>query len=200
MAAEIYELVVSGTLVGQFVQSVFHIGADNAGDEPPYDVAEAILDSVNVAQTFVDKWCNLHPDTYFITSLRCRRVKAAGGPTAIMLPGAMVNSQGGRVGPISSAAVNPVLVWLTTLNPAKPGRTFVVGIAEADIDAMVYTAPWLVAAEALITAVKTPMTLALGSIVCSFGIYRRVLLQCNDITNGRVSPVVGTQRRRLHPV
>ena len=200
MAAEIYELVVSGTLAGQFVQSVFHLGADNTGDEPPYDVAEAILTDLNGMGVFIDVWCALHPTAYLVTSMRCRRIKAAGGPTAIMLPGAMAASAGNRTGPISSAAVNPVIVWLTTINPAKPGRTFVVGISETDIDAMVYTAGWLTAADNLITAVMTPMTLSLGSIACSFGIYRRLLLQCNDISNGRVSPVVGTQRRRLHPV
>lgn len=200
MAEEIYEIVISGTLAGQFVQSVFHIGADNTGDEPPYEVAESILDALNVANGFLQRWCELHPASYLVTSMRVRRIGATGGPTAIMLSGAMFLADGQRTGPISSAAVNPVLIWLTTLNPAKPGRTFVCGISETDIDAMVYTASWLLAADALILSVVTPGTLALGSIAYSFGIYRRVLLQCNDIFAGRVSPVVGTQRRRLHPV
>lgn len=201
MALETYELVISGTLAGQFVQNVFHLNVNNAGDQHPYTKAKEVLATINLALGFVQKWADLAPASYTVTSMRCKRVLAAGGPTAILLGSELIDAVGNRTGAVSSVQLSPVLVWITDPRPEKPGRCFIPGISETDIDAMVYTAGWLTAANALITKVTTPFVLNPSSDPTSFGVLRRNLPGISDsIDFGRISPVVGTQRRRLHPV
>lgn len=200
MAAETYELVISGTLSGQFVQSIFHVAVNNAGSLSPYVTAEDVMNTLNGAPDFITAWCNCLPASYTITSLRCRRIGPTGGPTAIMLPADMSATTGARTGSISSAQVNPVVVWITTPRPEKPGRTFLPGVSESDIDAMVYSSGLVSAIDALIAIVVAPFTLAGSSDDCEFAIWRRSIGNRDEITYGRLSPTVGTQRRRLHPV
>ena len=200
MALETYEVVISGTLAGQFVQTVMHCNVSNVGNQNPYVKAEELIDTLETGIDFFATWCDVLPTSYTITSVRCRRILAAGGPTAIRLGSALNDSTGNRTGNISSAQLNPIIVWITDPRSDKPGRNFLPGISESDIDAMVYTSGWLTAAGLLITIVTTPFTLNDSSDPANFAIYRRALNAADSIDFGRVSPVIGTQRRRLHPV
>lgn len=200
MAAETYELVISGTLAGQFVQSVLHVNVNNVGSEHPYTKALEVLATLVDTPDFFQAWCDALPTAYTITSARCRRILSAGGPTAIMLGSTLSDSTGNRTGNISSAQLNPVLVWITDPRADKPGKTFLPGISETDIDAMVYTSGWIGAADALIALITTPFTLINSSDPANFAIFRRALGAADSVDFGRISPVVGTQRRRLHPV
>lgn len=200
MAVESYELVVSGTLAGQFVQNIFHVNVNNTTDLNPYLMAETILDAMDVTAGFVERWLDCLPESYVITSLRARKILATGGPTAIRLAGALTATTGTRTGAISSAQVNPVVVWITNIRPNKPGRTFMPGVSESDIDAMVYSSGLLTALDNFISTMAAPFTVGSVPDDASFGIYRRSLSASDDIYAGRVSPTVGTQRRRLHPV
>jgi hypothetical protein len=200
MALETYELVVSGTLAGQFVQNIFHVNVNNVADDHPYTKALQVLNTLNGIGLFFAQWCNITPTSYLITSARCRRILSGGGPTAILLSGSLIDSSGNRTGNISSAQVNPVLVWITDPRPDKTGRTFVPGISETDIDAMVYIAAWITAVNIFITQITASFTLLVSADAANFGVYRRILNVSDSIDFGRISPVVGTQRRRLHPV
>jgi hypothetical protein len=200
MANEAYELTLSGILAGQFVQNVLHVNVNNVSVINPYTEAEDILGSLDSVIDFFTVWCNALPADYRITSARCRRVLADGGPTAIMLAGSMATSVGARTGSIQAAQVNPVLVWLTTLRPNLPGKTFMPGLSETDCDDMVYTLGLTQKFDLLIAAIVAGFTLAGSGDAASFGIFRRVLGASDDIMAGRISPLVGTQRRRLRPV
>jgi len=200
MAAETYELLISGTLAGQFVQSVFHINVNNVGDEHPYEEAGDILNTLSATTNFFNVWTGVLPTIYTITSARCKKILATGGPTNILLGVELSDSVGQRSGHISSAQLNPVLVWITDPRPDKPGRTFLPGISETDIDEMVYTGPWIAAAGNLISNITQPFTLDGSSDPANFSVYRRALNAADSIDFGRISPVIGTQRRRLHPV
>lgn len=200
MPAECYELVISGTLAGQFVQNVLHVNVDNSSSVNPYVIAEDVLDTLNNTHLFFDAWCAALPGDYKVTSARCRRVLATGGPTAIFLGAVLSESTGQRAGSIQSAQVNPVLVLLTTLRPNRPGRVFLPGLSETDCDDMTYTAGVIATFTALIAKFVTGFTLDSNSFAASFGIKRRTGGFSDDISNGRISPLIGTQRRRLHPV
>lgn len=200
MPAETYEVIISGTLAGQFVQTVMHMNCDNTLPEPPFDVAQAIVDDMSIGGALVDLYCSALPSDYTATSLRARRILATGGPSAIKLATLFSVSVGQRSGTISSAQVNPVIIWIPTTLPSKTGRTFMPGVSEADIDEMVYDTPLIAALDALGAYWATGGTLTLGSIAWTGAVYRRALAASHGITNHRVSPVVGTQRRRLRPV
>jgi len=201
MALETYEVVISGTLAGQFVQTVLHVNLDNTADEPPFDVADTIVQDFGVTVgTMIDAWNACLPADYSTSSMRARRILPTGGPSAIALGSLFSTNVGQRTGNVSSAQVNPVIIWITTTLPAKTGRTFLPGVSEADIDEMVYTAPLIAAIDAFGAYWETGGTLTLGSIAWTGAIYRRALSASHGITNHRISPVVGTQRRRLRPV
>jgi len=200
MANEAYELVISGTLAGQFVQTVMHVNVNNTADTNPYLVAQDLLNTLDSVVDFWTTWCAALPSDYRITSLRCRRILVGGGPTAIMLGGALTEDTGQRSGSIQSAQVNPVLVLLTTLRPNRPGRVFMPGLSETDCDDMQLTSGIITAYEAVIFAIVDPFVTAGFTYNASFGIYRRGIAASDDISAGRISPLIGTQRRRLHPV
>jgi len=191
----------SGTLAGQFVQTVLHVNVENTLPEPPFDVATAIVEDFSgIGGGFADLWCDCLPSDYTATSLRARRILATGGPSAIALGSLWSTSTGQRTGTISSAQVNPVIIWIPTTLPSKTGRTFLPGVSEADIDEMVYDPSLLAAISVFGNFWAAGGTLSLGSIAWTGAIYRRALAAAHGITNYRISPVVGTQRRRLRPV
>lgn len=198
MAIEVYEVVVSGTLAGQFVQNVIHVATDDGNYGNPFEGAMEVADGLNEVSGFMQMWCFALPEQYSATSMRVRRVLPEGGPTYIRLANALSDKDGQRTGNISSAQVNPVLVWITTPRPNRPGRTFLPGVSETDIDAMTYTSGLIGAFNALIGVMTSSITVGTGT--GDFVIYRRNLNTADDITYGRISPLVGTQRRRLKPV
>jgi hypothetical protein len=200
MPAECYELVISGVLAGQFVQNVMHVNVDNSSSVNPYAIAEDVLETLNNTVQFFAAWCEALPGDYRITSVRCRRVLGTGGPTAISLGAVLDQSVGQRAGSIQAAQVNPVLIFLTTLRPNRPGKVFLPGLSETDCDDMTYTAGIVAAFTALIDKVVTGFTLDNNSFAASFGVRRRGTGLSDDISAGRISPLIGTQRRRLRPV
>jgi hypothetical protein len=198
MAVETYEVVWSGTLAGQFVQTVQHVKATIATPVNPFASALLIaqdIDGGGINAAFMD----CLPDVYTLTSIRVRRIDGGGGPTAILTGGALAVTQGGRTGNVSSAQVNPVIVWIPTTSPDKVGKLFVPGVSEADIDNMVLVAGILTAYQTFVTAWIAGGTL--GGVDSYVGaVWRQTALLTDVIFAGQVSPLIGTQRRRLRPV
>lgn len=198
MPIEAYECTLSGTLAGQFVQTVLNVALNNTLPDPPYDAAVAIADQFIAANEFVTKFTNCLPVDYNCTSIRVRRVSAGGGPTAIRLQGAMDQSEGQRTGNISSAQVCPLIIIIPTTAPSKTGRIFMPGVSEDDIDQMALTPGLIGELEALISYMNAGTSTAAGVVV--FGVLRRALALVDPWSAGYISPLIGTQRRRLRPV
>lgn len=198
MAEEAYECTLSGTLAGQFVQTVVHVAYNNTTSANPFDIAKEIRDVFMGLNEFINKFVVCLPASYTCTSVRVRRVGPSGGPTAIGLSGAMASNVGQRDSEISSAQVNPLVILVPTVAPSKTGRIFMPGVAESDIDGMVLVATLLTALQGLIDYMKAGTSIPSGQIV--YGVYRRTLKLVDPLLDGYVSPLIGTQRRRLHPV
>lgn len=200
MAVETYELTVSGTLAGQFVQTIMAINVNNTGSSNPFVMANDLLEEFNTASGFFELWCDCLPTAYDITSARCRRILATGGPTQIFLAANLIATTGTRTGGISTSGVSPLFIWLTTTRPTKTGRTFLPGVSESDIDSMVLSGGVLGAMNAFGQYFRDGGTIGGGSDTWTGSIYRRLLAAADDVTNFRVSPVIGNLRRRLRPV
>lgn len=206
MANQVFECTFSGNLHGQFVQTVLCFHGDIT---PGYNIFQ---ESINLAhslsdtcmQTFLDSL----PSDYTSTSIRVKGVMGLLGPTAILLPGAYTcgNDTGARAGLISSAQVNPLITWIGTTTPSNTGRTFMPGVSEDDIDGMVLT-------NAIITQYGLFAADIVNDVATGFGwdrhgvIFTRprltpvVIPAAYDLMQAfQVSPLIGTQRRRLHPV
>lgn len=206
MAEEAYEVVISGLLAGQFVQNVLHCQAEVATPVNPFATALLIAQDI-AANGVISLYLDALPSDYLGTSLRVRKVTPPGGPTAIVLGAAWTLTAGQRTGQISSAQVNPLISWITTDEPDKPGRTYMPGVSEADIDQMALSGAIIIALQAFADGWIDGGTI--GGVDTWVGsIWRRndpngepPVPSVNDVIfAGQVSPLIGTQRRRLHPV
>lgn len=201
MPVQKIEAVLSGTLAGQFVQNVFHFSASFSSTTDPFTAAHDVADMLIEANSFVDLFVSCCPEDYQATSLRCRQTGPTQGPTWIALASTFLgNSQGQRSGNISSAQAGPLVIWIPTVAPNKTGRTFVPGVSEDDIDQMVFDGGLLAALDSwevwCADAHNTPTAAAPTTLAI-----RRKLTEVYDLVSaGYTSPLVGTQRRRLHPV
>lgn len=198
MATEIYEVVISGILGGQFVQTVQHVKAEIATPVNPFASAILIAQDIN-ANGILEAFCACLPTDYKATSIRCRRVSGAGGTTAVITGGGLDFTDGARAGNISSAQVCPLIIWVPTTDIDSPGKLFLPGVSEDDIDDMVLTASLIADIQAFINEWIAGGTL--GGVDSYVGcIFRRVGGTGDVIFAGQVSPLIGTQRRRLRPV
>lgn len=206
MPQEVYECVVSGTLVGQFVQTVIHCSINNSGSTSAYAVAKDLNEDICASGGFIEALNNCCVNGYQQTSSRVKKVFSGGGPTNIILPGAMSSAGGARTGDISSAQANPLVIEIPTTDPSKTGRIFIPGISESDIDNMQYTSGWLTSTDDLITWLTASHITSTLSYTYRACIARKRQTTPHDVLSGDlvaaayISPLVGTQRRRLHPL
>jgi len=198
-----YEITWSGILGGQFVQTVQHVGADEAGTENAFATAQNIINPTNFNGVNTD-FMNILPSDYALSSVRCRRVLGGLGPTAVFLAGDYNDNVGARSGQISSAQVNPVILWIPLDEPTHLGKLFIPGVSESDIDAMAIAA-------GLIAVIGNFTTTWIGGITVGAETYVGVVarrattspfavVDASQILFGQISPLIGTQRRRLRPV
>ena len=198
MAVETYEAVITGYLANEFVQTVLHFTGNNTVGQPAYFRAKDICDAFVVDDGLLKKYVSCLPSDYKGSSLRVRRVSAGGGPTAVALASTWEDQNGNREGIISSAQANPLIIWIPTVTPNKVGKTFLPGVSEDDIDEMMLTDDLITAINYFITAMTTDIALSADTIQGS--ILRRATHVGDIIDAGRISPLIGTQRKRLHPV
>ena len=198
MAIETYEHVITGHLAGQFVQTVLHTIIDNTGSYSPYMVAEDLNNHFIQEDELLSKFLDVLPLEYVGSSLRTRRVGPTGGPTAIALSSTWDEYQGQLGSGISSQQVNPLIIWIPVNAPAKTGRVFFPGVAEAQLDNGVLQAGVISAMTAFGNYMDAGWTVAAGT--GKGAVYRRATKVGDPIGFHRVSPLIGTQRRRLRPV
>jgi hypothetical protein len=200
MGVETYEITISGSLSGQFVQNIFHCAGDNTAGTNLFSVADAILRKLDVTAGMLAKWCDCMPTTYVITSVRCRAILPVGGPTQIFLNGQLSNNAGTRAGVQSVSSSSPMFIWITGLRPSKTGRTFLPGVSESDIDENTLGGSLLSAMTLFGALWIATWTTTSPAYVFNGGVYRRALATMDDIQNYRISPIIGTQRRRQRPI
>ena len=198
MAVETYELVISGYLANEFVQTVLHVTGNNTVGQPAYFRAKDICDQIILAGELLIKYVDCLPSDYKGSSVRVRRVSAGGGPTAVALASTWSQQDGSRTGHVSSAQVCPLIIWIPTDSPNKVGKTFMPGVAEGDIDEMQLDPVLISALEDFILYLVNGF--ALTADLMKGSVYRKATHVGDPFDAGRVSPLIGTQRKRLHPV
>lgn len=200
MAVETYECILSGSVSQQFVQSILHCGVNNTADTSPFTIANALITEFNGANKLIKKYTDACPADYQMTSIRVRRILPTGGPTAIKLQAALVQYQGQRPNSAMVSSDSPLLIWLSDIRPSRTGRLFMPGIAEGDCLGNVLDVSLVTVLDALGTYWRAGGTLASPSYEWDGQIYRRAVAAGDAISNYRVSPIVGTQRRRQRPI
>jgi len=206
MATEVYEVILSGNLAGQFVQTVQHVKVNRSAITTQFQCAVELNHELMENGTWLSPFLDCVPSDYEATSSRIRCVNPTGGPTAISLKNALVAFAGTRAGEISSAQANPCAIFIGTTSPAKTGRLFFPGVSEDDIDEMALDATLVTNMQTFINALIVGGTISGTGDTWVGCIARRAAGPPHNVTSGDtidagyVSPLIGTQRRRLHPV
>jgi len=200
MPIETYQAVVTGNSAGQFVQTVWHFLLDNTSSLDPFSAAADLSEALDSTASVLGKMVSALPEDYHLLSLRIKRVSTPGGPTNIRLVFNNCPTDGERSGEQQSTQVNPCVIWIPQDDPDKLGRTFLPGASEDDIDQMQFSPALVTAIDEMITAFKTPADTPNASMNYQGVIWRKESSTRDIITNGYLSPLIGTQRRRLRPV
>jgi hypothetical protein len=202
MAVEIYELTVSGELANQFVQNVFHLDVNNATARTPFAMADDVLRSLVDTIDFPTVFNTLTPLTYAMTSLRCRRVKPSGSPTIILLSDGTSPWQGTRTGTLVAQSNSAVALFYSSTAGGHIGKCFIPGLTEDDcVNGLIapgfvtdFDANWK-------NFFNLQFVTDISADNCNWAVYHRAVPgSVHDITDVRLSPKVGTQKRRLNPV
>jgi hypothetical protein len=203
MANAAYEIIWTGTLAGQFVQTVQHVVGDEPTPTNAFETAKAIIAPANF-DAVNDAFMGVLPSPYYLTSVRSRRVYPDTGPTAINLAGVYNIAGGQRAGDISAAQVNPVILWIPATDPAKLGKLFIPGVSEDDIDNMALDASLITDIvtfiDAWIAGISVSAITYFGAKAIRATVSPYEVVNAIRIEYGQVSPLIGTQRRRLRPV
>jgi len=199
MAAQTYQLVISGNLAGQFVQNVLHYRMDDAGYPSRLQSAKGLVDGW-LTDGKMDHFLDMCPTPYVVKSVKARCLTGGGGPEWI---DASVASSPGTLGAgMAMSGAGPVIIWNTDGGPRRVGKTFIPGISPDNVDGgeiSAVTIGFLLGMAALFRIAFNAV--GGGTPSCVLCIPRS-----NDpsvrslIVGAQVSKDVGQQRRRQLPV
>lgn len=194
MAADVYQLIIGGTLCGQPVENVLHY-QDTATADPNPQTKAAHLEA-GWSAAMLAAWLNVCPSNYDLIGYKCKRVNNGGGPnvTLIEAPGSVGSEPSAAndscVGPVIIASYTDTVRWFA-------GRIFLPGIGDGEIDNNVF-GPAVLANLAVINGLwSTPI--ANGGDTFNFVIWSPTKNDAFVPVAFTVSNRVGTQRRRLVP-
>lgn len=192
-----YQLIISGRCAGQLIQNVIHYNCSESGTSTAFERARALIDAW-VAGVQTDWLAPLATD-FELTSLKCKKVSGVGGPTAIAVyPTGTAPGTGDSVcGDTANAALLEFPVFLNGKNVT--GKIFHAPIPKTMITDNTLNATVVTQETTLLTTLGATITLAGALGTADHVIYHRAT-QVGAIPMGnQVSPLIGTQRRRLHP-
>lgn len=199
MANEVFEVILTGRIGGNFCQTVLHFKHTTGASGGPYALAKEIGNDMNTTGKLVEAYCGMLPEQYVMTSLRVRQIGPSGGPTYYIIGGTLYLAQGQREGEISLASNAPLIIWIPTVLPAKTGRIFLPGVSEDDITNGDLSAGLIAAMDAFGGQMNTEQVTS-GSVGYQGCVHRRADNSGDLIDQYHLSPIVGNQRRRLKPV
>jgi len=199
MAVHTYQLIISGTIAGQFCQNIFHYKMDDAGYANALIAAQGLLNGWLADDKPAD-WLQFCPANYIIRSFKARRVSGGTGPEWVDL--SFAGENGERSGDAQVSSTGPVIIWVIEGNFRRKGRTFVPGISITDADGGEITA-------AALDDFNTAADSFLGEFPADGGGTPDVtfvvaqsdnLATTFEIIDAQISKEIGVQRRRQLPV
>jgi len=199
MAAQTYQLVITGNLAGQFVQTVLHYEMEDSGFANKLLAAKGLIDGW-LAASKDSEWLAMLPDSYVLMSIKSRCVSVPGSPEWIdTTPATGAGTFG--TGIVSSSS-GPVLIWYTSSGPKTKGRTFLPGIGN---DKNVAGSLPIAVVSDLIEAAETYRanfpSVGGGAVAVIFVVAKATDLTIRySVIGVNVSKDVGVQRRRQLPI
>jgi hypothetical protein len=196
--SDVYQLNIVGSVAQEYVENILHIESNVTGSHTPAEIAADVIQAwMTGAET---PYVNCLPMDYILAGYRCKRLAAFGGGPTVTLPRSGIT--GGRGANSVTSGQSPLLVFPVTVmgNPKRhnvTGKLFLPGIALEDIIGNVLQA-------SLVTAIQTLAGVMVGLLTGGLGTYQYGIYSAAGgfvaPTVGNPSLLVGTQRRRLHPI
>jgi len=199
MANQTYQLILTGVCAGQFVQNVFHYRFDDDAFTNRLLSAKGLVDGFATANKH-DNFLDMVPDVYELRSIKARRITNGGGPEYVDV--SLAGSPGTLGSGTQMSGAGPVVIWFTDGGPRRTGKTFLPGLAPANVDGGEITAATITTLLTKATAFRANFpTVGGGGVTVLLCVPRSNDPATRSIVNGAlISKDVGKQRRRQLPV
>lgn len=195
MSLNTYELAVSYNCGGQFAQNVFHYQFDDATFATAQLAAADLITKWNTANLGTLR--GILSAAVTIVGYKAGRISTPGGFEAHF---AVSSSNAGTRGAVISASgLAPCIIHYPVNLLAARGRTFLPGVAEADIESGIFTDNFRAAVQSALNTLFDPLTMTGGG-AATFGYFRRKPTKLFvALVESVLSENLGTQRRRMRP-
>jgi hypothetical protein len=204
---DVFELRIIATVGGEYCENVLHLQGDNtASISPESDALQLITDWMTSVQS---AWMQCLPTDYLLRGYKAKRVNNTGGPSAVTI--VSPNVAGTRPNPSASTQQSALLTgdyYCTGCTPPRwrTTRIFLPGIAKGDVTGNVLLPALVVNMGLLASSLYTPFgtgpagpwTYGAWSARSGPGPTYTPSFYIADPLEASI--LVGTQRRRLHPV
>lgn len=196
-AGKLFQLTITGSLNGQFVQNILHYQFDDTGTAAPFLAAVALANAWVASVALA--WRSILPESYEMSSVRAAQVSDGGGATYTQTSG-VAGTTGARSAEISVSTVGPLLCFPATVDDAVVGKIFMPGVAEDDIAYNFLESGLIADINAMLATLLDSIAVS-GSVIGTF--YYVIANAAKDNwakpDGGYVSATIGTQRRRAKP-
>jgi hypothetical protein len=197
MATRVYNLVLNYNSGGQFCSNVLHLQFDDSGFATTQDAAQALITAWLLANKAA--LVAMLPTDVTLLSVRSRLVNGVGGFEGFSLVAS--GNVGTRTGTQSATGLSPCVILYPVSNGRKRGRIFLPGVSEADCVDGIFAAAFQTAISTNMLTLLTSITLVGGGTPSAAPvIYDRVNRVGVLLGGAELSPMLGTQRRRMLPV
>jgi len=200
VANEYYAVQLGFVSAGNFALCELHYRIVNPTEPNEWRVAqqliEEIIGSPSPSTWLADLLACMSQDA-FVSSVRARRVAPGGGNTAVQSfePSDFPGTNASNIEAVQTASC---VIWIPTVSPSKTGRTFIPGVGEDMLAQSRWDAGQIVAIDAFVATHIVGFSIAAGTMLPV--VYDRLTSTGDVISDGYLSPKIGTIRKRELPV
>jgi len=195
MPDELHRVEWRGNLAGQYRDNVMHWRITGATNDTPFANSNALAAflNTNIKPLFL---ATLPPD-YTLDSIFVRRIGPTTGQYASVdfEAGSMA---GGRTTVAASEQLCPCITLIPPMGVKSAGRIFLPAVAKTDINMNVPLAGYVTVVNTFMDACIAGGSVAGGAAIMV--IFSRKTNTNNNISGYHLSPAIGYQRRRSHPI
>lgn len=195
MPDELHRVEWRGQLGGQFRENVMYFRILGATNDTPYDNANQLLAFIN--SSLKASFLAALPGEYELDAILARRIKPTPGNYAAVDYEPHTQS-GSRSGGVVSEQLCPCVTMIPPMGTKSGGRIFLPAVSKTDIQKNVPLAGYVTVVNTMMAAFVAGGSVAGGT--ASIAIYSRKLNTVSAVMSYHLSPVLGYQRRRSHPV
>lgn len=195
MPDELHRVEFRGELQGQYRENVMYWRITGATDDTPFGNSNALVAFLDT--NIKPLYLAAAPVDYYLEAITARRVGPTSGQYAT-IDYAPFTATGLRGPGSASEQLCPCVTLIPPMGVKSAGRIFLPAVSKIDINLNVPIAGYITAVNNLINAMVVGGSVAGG--LATLAIYSRKHNTSSAVAAFHLSPVIGYQRRRSHPV